>query len=57
MKIKHIYTVVREFEITDRELKQELDFFNGSITDAPGEFLYAGDSMDEIITVKIEVGH
>jgi hypothetical protein len=56
MKIRHIYTVIREYEIGADDLKEEIDFFNGSIIDASGEFLYSGTSGKETITVKMEIG-
>lgn len=55
MKIKHIYTVVREYEIDPEELDSEREFFCGAITDEPGEYLYSGSSAKETITVEMQV--
>ena len=55
MKIQHIYTVVREFNIEPEEFKEEKEFFNGAMQDEPGEFLYGGSASEEKITIKMKV--
>lgn len=53
MKIRHVYTVIREFEIEDNELKKEKEFFRG-VQDESGEYLYSGTGGDEKIEVKMQ---
>ena len=55
MKVKHIYTVVREFEIDRSEKEEEIEFFKGAMTDEAGEYLYGGSSTHETITIKMEI--
>ena len=55
MKIQHVYTVTRTFEIDDDELEGSIDFFKGAITDETGEYLYGGTSYDETIDVYMRV--
>ena len=55
MKIQHIYTVVRDYNIDPEELADEKQFFNGAITDEPSEYLYGGGGDNETISVKMEV--
>ena len=55
MKIQHIYTVVREYNIDPEELEGEKKFFEGAITDEPGEYLYSGSGDNETISVKMKV--
>jgi hypothetical protein len=56
MIIKHIYTVVRKYEIDPEELEEETSFFKGAITDEPGEYLYSGPCcVGETITVEMKV--
>ena len=55
MKIKHIYTVVREYEISPEELEDETNFFKSAITSEAEEYLYSGSGVKETITVEMQV--
>lgn len=54
MKIRYIYTVVREFSTTKKELKEEINSFRG-VEDEAGEYLYGGSCGNETIQVKMQV--
>ncbi len=53
MKIRHIYTVIREFLIEESELSDKKESFN-HVKDEAGEFLYGGSCGEEIIKVRME---
>lgn len=53
MKIRHVYTVVREFTTKKKELKDEIDSFRG-VEDEAGEYLYGGSAESEKIDVKLQ---
>lgn len=55
MKIRHIYTVIRESEITTNLLKEDIKFFKGAMQDDTGEYLYGGPLGHEEITVSMEI--
>jgi Neuraminidase (sialidase) len=48
LKVRHIYTVVRESTILARELNEEIEFFQGAMKDETGEYLYGGGGFEEI---------
>ncbi len=50
MKIRHIYTVVREFSIEEKDLDEEIESFGG-IEDKAGEYLYGGVGPEKIKVV------
>lgn len=52
MKLRYVYTVIREFE-TKSGLKQEISCFEG-VEDEVGEHLYGGSSQKESIKVKLQ---
>lgn len=54
MKIQHIYTVTRTFNIPEKELKDEIDYF-GAVIDGSGEYLYGGSADKETIDVYMRV--
>jgi len=47
-KIRHVYTVVREREIPEKDLEEDIRFFERAMTDETGEFLYGGCADEDI---------
>ena len=52
IKIRHVYTVVREREVLVEDLPDEVEFM-GALHDETGEYLYGGGG-DETITVVLQ---
>lgn len=54
MKIRHVYTVVREFSIREEEIGGEIEAFKG-LKDEAGEYLYDGSVENEKTDVKMQI--
>ena len=50
IKIRHVYTVVREREVLVEDLPQEISDMRG-ISDEAGEYLYGGANDDSITVI------
>lgn len=55
IKVRFIYTLVREDEIDNEELPDVIDFFKGAMHDETEEYLYGGASLAEKVSVRMEI--
>lgn len=52
IKLKYVFTVIRKSACAPSRLKEEVEYFQGAMTDETGEFLY-GDAGNEEIKVEM----
>lgn len=55
MKIREIYTVVREYSPKKRETLENIKSHCLFVLDEAGEFLYGGSGGDEQLSVKFQI--
>lgn len=56
--MRHVYTVTRtNGPIGPRALREEIDFYEGTLKDETGEYLYGSSGCEEDVTVEMQVSY